>query len=134
MIRSRRCPRAMPPCAHAPEPSGPRGTRASAIRSTRRDVGGAVERQLPGDPAHGSGPQRPHVGGRRLDAGGGRRAHERGEERRVRRVVDERLGVPLHAHREVLGIGLDASITPSGDQATACSPVPTRRPPGGGRS
>ena len=43
----------------------------------------------------------------RLEAGRGRRAHERGEERRVRRVVDERLGVPLDADREVLSIGLD---------------------------
>ena len=69
-----------------PSPSGPRGASAAAIRSSAATVGGAVAAQLSGEPAHGSGPQRPHAAGRLAPAAAA--THERGEQRRVRRVVD----------------------------------------------
>ena len=55
-----------------------------------------------------------------LLARAGRGLDQRGEQRRVALEVHQRLGVPLHAEIPV------AATTPSGDDATARNPRPSR--------
>ena len=80
------------PARAAPAPSP---IRSSAARCRR-----APSAQLAGEAAHGSGPQRPHAaaGDARPAAAAARTSAANSA--RVRRVVDERLGVPLDAEHE----------------------------------
>ena len=127
MIAQPAMARAMPPCAQAPEPSGPRGASASAIRVDQA-------RRRPG--RRTTAPRRsrtrlrsPATARRRTPRSrprSRRRAHERGEQRRVRRVVTSDSACHCTPSAKCWASVSTASMTPSGDQATACSPVPTR--------
>ena len=118
MMASRRCTSADVPSSHVPSPSGPRCASAACMRSSAARSGARAGAQLEPEAAHGSGD--------RLLRAPGTPPRTRGTA--GVRLADgvERLGVPLDGEHERRRRPRSPRSVPSGDQATARSPAPSR--------